>query len=125
MRPTLLGARLPRLEDDRLLTGRGTFVADLSPPGLVDVAFVRSPFAHATVRRVDVEAARAVPGVVEVISAKDITDVSPFPDFFEKAKPVRGLPLCGDRVRYTGAPVAAVAAMSRYVAEDASELVEV
>jgi aerobic carbon-monoxide dehydrogenase large subunit len=123
--PALLGARLTRLEDDRLLTGRGTYVADISRPGMLEVAFVRSPFAHARVRSIDVEAARTLPGVVAAVTAADLTDVKPFPDFFDHARPVGARALSGDRVRYVGAPVAAIVGESRYVAEDAAELVRV
>jgi len=59
-----VGARLKRLDDPRLLTGRGRYVDDITLPRMVHVAFVRSPHAHATVERVDVDAARKSPGVV-------------------------------------------------------------
>jgi len=113
------------MEDDRLLTGVGNYVADISLPEMSDVVFVRSPFAHARIRGVNTKRAESMPGVTAVVSANDLSDVSPFPDFFENAKPVRGFPLCKDRARYVGAPVVAVAARDRYLAEDAAEMVEI
>ena len=75
-----IGAPIPRREDARLLTGRGTFVDDLEIPGVVHAAMVRSPHAHARVRRVDVTAARALPGVLAVVTAADIADIQkPWP----------------------------------------------
>ena len=123
-RPAYFGARVARVEDDRLVTGRGRFVADIRLPDQVEVAMVRSIFAHANIR-VNVEAARDASGVVDAISAADLTDVGEYPDFITYMKPVRGFPLARDRVRYVGAPIAAVVAQDRYVAEDATELVEV
>ena len=64
----LVGARVPRLEDPRLLRGRGHFVDDLQPTGLRHAAFVRSPFAHAHVTGIDPTAARAMPGVDLVLT---------------------------------------------------------
>ncbi|MGQ0670774.1 MAG: hypothetical protein ACT4PO_14075, partial [Actinomycetota bacterium] len=77
-RPAYFGARVARVEDDRLLTGRSRFVADIRLPGMVEMALVRSQFAHANVR-VNLEAARSNQGVLSVVSAEDLSDVSPFP----------------------------------------------
>jgi carbon-monoxide dehydrogenase large subunit len=123
-RPVYVGARVARVEDDRLLTGRGTYVGDVTLPGTVDVAIVRSVFAHAQFR-VNVEAAKGVDGVIDVVSAADLEDVSEYPDFITYMQPVKGFPLARDKVRYVGSPIAAVVARDRYVAEDAAELVEV
>lgn len=120
----LQGSDAPRREDARLLTGRGAFVADLRLAGTVEVAFVRSPVAHARIGSVRTEEAARAPGVLRVISAADLHDVSPFPDLLPRLRPVRQRPLAGDRVRYVGAPVVAVVATDRYLAEDAAELVE-
>ncbi len=114
----------PRREDPRLLTGRGSFVADVRLPGMLEAAFVRSPLAHARIRGVDVTAARRSPGVTAVLTGVDLADVQPFPDLRERTRPVRQRALCVDRVRYVGAPVAAVVADDRYLAEDAAELVD-
>jgi carbon-monoxide dehydrogenase large subunit len=124
-RPVHIGARVARVEDDRLLTGRGTYVADVDLPGTVEVAVVRSIAPHARIRGIGTEAARSLDGVLAVVTASDLTDVRPFPDFLAHARPTRTFPLARDRVRYVGAPVAAVVAEDRYRAEDAAEAVEV
>ncbi|HJU47504.1 MAG TPA: xanthine dehydrogenase family protein molybdopterin-binding subunit [Gaiellaceae bacterium] len=118
-----VGQSVPRIEDPRLLTGRGRFVADLSPPGVVHAAFLRSPYPHARIAGIDVVAARELAGVVAVLAAADLETVT---------RPLR-IPghdatfgaLAADRVRHVGDPVALVVAESRYVAEDALALVEV
>src|SRR2546428_9145514 len=125
LRPSYIGARLPRLEDERLLAGRGRYLADIDVPGCVELALVRSPFAHARISGIDLTAAVASEGVLMAVTAADLDGVAPVPDFFEWAQPVRTFPLCRDRVRYVGAPVAAVVAEDRYLAEDAVELVQV
>ena len=123
-RPVYFGARVSRVEDDRLVTGQGSFVADIHLPGAVEVVFVRSVFAHARVS-VDLEATRSLDGVVDAVSASDLTDVSDYPDFITYMQPIKGFPLARDKVRYVGSPIAAVIAEDRYVAEDAAELVDV
>lgn len=125
-----VGAGLPRLEDARLLTGRGRYLDDLDVPGALHAAFVRSPVAHARVRSVDVAAARTAPGVVGAFALADL------PARFREA-PMRQLypspllvedvtqhVLCADEVCFVGQTVAVVVAESRYLAEDAAELVE-
>jgi aerobic carbon-monoxide dehydrogenase large subunit len=121
--PRYIGAGRPRLEDDRLLAGRGRFVADLRLPGMLEACFVRSQVAHGRLVGVETEAASAAPGVAAVATADDLTDAHPVPDYYENAKPVGIFPLCRERVRYVGAPVAVVVARDRYEAEDAAELV--
>ena len=75
-----IGAPIPRREDARLLTGRGTFVDDLEMPGVAHAAMVRSPHAHARVRGIDTAAALALPGVLAVVSAADVADIQkPWP----------------------------------------------
>jgi carbon-monoxide dehydrogenase large subunit len=122
------GARVPRVEDNRLLTGRGTFVDDVSRPGMLHACFVRSPFARARLNGIDTSAALALPGVRAVFSAADIN-----PDVKEAWHAVAGKdtadtprpPLAEGQVKFVGDPVALVIADSRYIAEDAVELVEV
>ena len=63
------GTRVPRVEDNRLLTGRGTFVDDITRPGMLHACFVRSPFAHAKINGIDARAALALPGVRAVFTA--------------------------------------------------------
>ncbi len=123
----LVGARVLRVEDPRLLRGRGHFVDDAQPPGLRHAAFVRSPFAHARVRAVDTSRARALPGVDLILVAADLAGVvAPMRATgpIGLATPPYG-PLAGDRVRFVGDPVALVVAADRYLAEDACELVDV
>jgi carbon-monoxide dehydrogenase large subunit len=123
----LVGARVLRVEDPRLLRGRGTFVDDLHPPGLRHAAFVRSPYGHARVLGVDVDAARAMPGVDLVLTAAELDRVV---GVMQGAGP-EGLhtpafgPLATDRVRFVGDPVALVVAATRALAEDACERVDV
>ncbi|MGH2513855.1 MAG: xanthine dehydrogenase family protein molybdopterin-binding subunit, partial [Candidatus Limnocylindrales bacterium] len=114
-----------RREDGPLLTGRATFVPDVELPGLLEVAFVRSPVAHARLAAVDTTAARTAPGVRFVAVAASLAGAGLFPDLVARARPVREPALCDQRVRYVGAPIAAIVADDRYLAEDAAELVVV
>lgn len=122
------GQRVPRVEDSRLLTGHGRFVDDISRPGMLHACFVRSPFAHATINGVDASAALALPGVHAVFTAADLN-----PDVKEAWHAVAGKdvpdtprpPLAEGEVKFVGDPVALVVADSRYLAEDAVDLVEV
>jgi carbon-monoxide dehydrogenase large subunit len=121
-----VGAPLPRKEDRRMLLGRGRFTGDLTRPGLLHAAFVRSPHAHALVGAIDAAAARQAPGVHGVFTAADLGD--PYllamlerDEFVPTPMPV----LASDRVRFTGEPVAIVVADDAYRAEDAAELAEV
>jgi carbon-monoxide dehydrogenase large subunit len=121
------GQRIKRNEDPRLLTGQALFVDDVNLPGMLHVAFLRSPYAHARLRRVDCSRALARPGVVAAYSAQDLGDywrkgpllVSPPPidgiEFHERTQPI----LARDKVRHQGEPLVAVVAESRYLAEDA------
>jgi carbon-monoxide dehydrogenase large subunit len=123
----VLGKPLRRNEDPRLLTGQALFTDDVHLAGMVHAAFLRSPYAHARLRRIDVSRARARPGVVAVYTADDLGDywkpgpllVSPPPIerlvFHERTQ----VPLVRDKVRHAGEPLAIVIAESRYVAEDA------
>lgn len=123
-RPTLLGVRVPRIEDDRLLTGRGRYVSDVVLPGMVEAAFIRSEMPHARVRGVDASAALDLPGVCAALGGSEL-DVQPVPDPMPWVRPVRHFPLASDRVRFVGCPLAVVVAEDRYLAEDAAESVEV
>jgi carbon-monoxide dehydrogenase large subunit len=122
------GARVPRVEDTRLLTGHGTFVDDVVRPGMLHACFVRSPFAKARINRIDVSAALALTGVQAVFLAEDLNS-----DVKEAWHAVAGKdipdtprpPLAEGEARFVGDPVALVIAESRYVAEDAVELVDV
>ncbi|HTX07435.1 MAG TPA: xanthine dehydrogenase family protein molybdopterin-binding subunit [Solirubrobacteraceae bacterium] len=124
MRRRMMGARSQRIEDDRLVTGRGQYVGDLRLHGVLDVAFVRSQIAHATVRAVDAQAALELDGVIGVFTAEDLSDVRPVPESSHWAGAVSSFPLARGRVRHVGHAVAVVVARDRYLAEDAAELVE-
>lgn len=134
------GRPVGRKEDVPLVTGHGRYVADIRLPGTLDVAFVRSPVAHASLRAVDTEAARHAPGVVAVVTADTIAGaVAPFTRFVDQERTPPELEavvrpeihrcpmevLATDRLRYVGEAVAAVVADTRYRAEDAAELVDV
>jgi carbon-monoxide dehydrogenase large subunit len=122
------GSRVHRVEDARLLTGTGTFVDDVTRPGLLHACFVRSPFARARIDGIDVSEARALPGVVAVFVAADLEpDLRPvwFTGGGEGGPTTPLPPLADTEVRFVGDPVAVVVAEDRYVAEDAAELVVV
>src|SRR5262249_2370665 len=121
------GSRVSRVEDPRLLTGAGTYVDDVALPGMWHACFVRSPFARARVKSVDVAAARELTGVHAVFLAQDLN-----PRMHEQwhTAPGKGAPgpsrppLADDAARFVGDPIALVVAESRYIAEDAAELVD-
>src|ERR1700677_4590850 len=121
-----------RREDVRLLTGKGNYSADPHPPGILEAVLVRSPHAHATIGGIHVTAARAMPGVVAVFTAADLTDVSPIPGGMGFPRPDGGPApktdrslLAVDRVRFVGEPVALVVAETSGAAKDAAEAVDV
>jgi carbon-monoxide dehydrogenase large subunit len=128
----LLGARVRRLEDPRVLLGRARFVDDVQLPGALAIAFVRSPHARARIRSVDVGAARRASGVHAVLAAGDIEGF--LPPLRVEHDPAVGRPPCrtvvwpvlaSDEVRFVGEAVVAVLAESRAAAEDAAALVEI
>src|SRR5262245_39740781 len=124
---TSIGRSMRRKEDPRLLTGRGKFAADFRLPGLLHATVVRSPHPHARLGAIRAKAALALPGVVAVVTAEDLGAIGRIPvRLGPRASIVACLqpPLARDRVRYVGEPVAFVVAASRYVAEDALELIE-
>jgi aerobic carbon-monoxide dehydrogenase large subunit len=126
----VIGTPIKRKEDVRLLTGRGKYAADVRLPGLLHAAVLRSPYPHARIAAVRGDAARAVPGVAAVITADDLGTAPRIPVRLGQragAGPNACLqpPLASGVVRYVGEPVAFVVAASRYLAEDALELVEV
>ncbi|MDH3402416.1 MAG: xanthine dehydrogenase family protein molybdopterin-binding subunit [Acidobacteriota bacterium] len=131
MTDKLVGARVRRNEDPRLLTGRALFVDDVRRPGMLHVAFLRSPFAHARVKAVDVAAAREAPGVHAVYTAADLGDYWQPGPLLVPPPPVAGatfhqrtqVPLVKDKIRHLGEPVAMIVADSRALAEDAADLV--
>ena len=121
---TFSGKPVRRVEDLNLLRGAGTYVDNLKIEGMLTLYFVRSPIAHATIRSVDVKAAREMPGVVGVYSAEDFD----FPDVpgIMMLHPAAVRPsLAKGRVNFVGDPVVVVVAESRALAMDAAELVEI
>ena len=125
----MIGARIARNEDPRLLRGLGCFVADIHPPGVLQAAGLRSPHAHARIVSIDATQARALPGVHLVLTATDLGPLNqPTPLLIPHPALTHArtqLPLAADEVRYVGELIAFVIAEDRYVAEDAVDLIEV
>lgn len=124
------GASVKRSEDPRILTGTGRYIDDVRLPGMLHAAFVRSPFAHARITKVDVSEAREVPGVVLVLTGEELEALvvpgAGIAGMFSGGAPVPAFStLATDKVRVVGDPVVLVVADSRYQAEDACELVQV
>ena len=125
---TLIGAPVRRVEDGRLLRGQGRYVADLTLPRTLHVAFLRSPYAHARIVSIDSLRARELPDVSACVTGDELAP---------HARPLRSEsrmtgyratefpPLARGKVRFAGEAVAAVLAESRYVAEDAVEVIQV
>ncbi|MFN7950676.1 MAG: xanthine dehydrogenase family protein molybdopterin-binding subunit [bacterium] len=118
-----VGTSVNRVEDPLLLTGKAEFIDNFTLPGLLHCAILRSPHAHAKIRLLDASKALELPGVLAVVTGEDA---------LKWAQPGYTLPvgwgchcLATEKVRFVGEPVAAVAATSRYIAEDALELIEV
>jgi aerobic carbon-monoxide dehydrogenase large subunit len=125
----LIGASPRRKEDRQLITGAGRFVDDLSRPGLLHMAVVRSRHAHARIIKIGVEAAKALAGVVTVWTASDLPEIkcsmpAPYGGSF-KGRPFAVPILASERVRYVGEPVAVVLAESAYAAADGAQAVEI
>ena len=126
---SLIGSAVERLEDLRFLRGRGQYVDDLARKDMLHAAFLRSSVAHGRIRSIDVSAARALPGVHSVLTAKDIGNrvprvpmrLQPLPDFEPFGQPV----IAETKVRYVGEVLALVLADSAGIAEDALGLIEV
>ncbi len=116
-----------RLEDPRLLRGRGRYLDDVALPRMLAVAFVRSPHAHAGIVAIDTVAARALPGVAAVVTAADLDGVAPLAPRLlgEGFTPTVSPPLAMSEVRFVGEAVAAVVADTAYLAADARDLVDV
>ncbi len=118
-----LGHSVRRKEDDRFIRGKGTYVDDIVLPGMLHLAILRSPLAHARIDAIDVERARAAPGVAAVITGKDLDahNLAWMPTLSADTQAVLAL----DKVRFQGQEVAAVVAEDAYAAADALELIEV
>jgi carbon-monoxide dehydrogenase large subunit len=135
---SFVGRSIPRREDDRLLIGKGQYVADLSLPDTLHVVFVRSSVPHARVKAVDLSRVRSAPGVVCALSGADVARELPPVAAHQVSLPQKWrlvIPhkivnprqplLATDKVRHVGEAIAVVVAESRYAAEDAAELAEI
>ena len=122
-----IGRPLKRREDHRLLTGAGSYVDDLRPPGCVHAALLRSPHAHARIAHLDVETARRDPRVLLVVTGKDVAHLGPMP--VNRLVPDMRVPphpiLAETHVHAAGTPVAAVVAEDPYAAYDGLDLIGV
>jgi len=118
-----LGHSVKRKEDDRLIRGKGTFIDDIRLPGMLHMAILRSPMAHARIRSLDASQAEALPGVVAVVTGDLMAqhNLAWMPTMSYDTQAV----LVTDKIRFQGQEVAAVIAEDPYVAKDALELIDV
>jgi len=127
----IIGTRVPRLEDQALLTGKGRFVDDIAAAGALVTAFVRSPHPHALIRSIDAMAARAMPGIVAVLTLDDLTPVLKQRRMIRTSNSGTKLDqswpfaLADGESPSSAKPVAVVVAADRYLAEDAAALVAI
>ncbi len=125
----IVGRSIKRREDPKLITGKGSYIDDIKLAGMLHVALVRSPYAHATITSIDASAALAVPGVVAVFIGNDMLDINPLPCAWAAGRVKNNLntprALAVGTVRHVGEAVAMVLAEDRYIARDAADLVEV
>lgn len=124
----VVGSAVRRVEDKRILTGRGTYVDDIVVRDMLHATFVRSPHAHALITGVETAAAEAAPGVVAVITGSQMAELANPLNFGGEVEGLRTpvyAAIAADKVRFVGEPVAIVIAESRYLAEDAADLVTV
>jgi carbon-monoxide dehydrogenase large subunit len=121
-----VGQSIRRLEDPKFLLGKGGYIDDMRVRGMLHAALVRSPHAHAKITSIDTSAARQLPGVFAVVTGAEAAELTePMPDFGPAPDKTTWRCLAVDKVRYVGEGVVAVLAESRYIAEDAADLVEV
>jgi carbon-monoxide dehydrogenase large subunit len=129
-----IGARVARKEDKRFITGGGRYVDDMVVPGMKHAAFVRSPYAHADIKKIDVKKAQAMPGVIGVLTGKELKAdgignlICGWMIHSKDGTPMKmgaWSPLAVDRVRYVGDAVVIVVADTKGEARDAAEAVEI
>ena len=123
-----IGSPLDRIEDLRLLTGAGTLSADLKPDNLLYAVILRSSVAHGRIRKIEVAAARSLPGVSAVLTAAELGKIPVIPirqHGRPEGEPYRQPVIASRKVRYVGEPIAVVIASEQNIAEDAAELIEV
>lgn len=124
--PKLVGTPVKRREDPRLITGGSTYVDDVQLVGVYYAAILRSPHAHARIRRIDVRKASTCPGVALVVTGEDVRSVElPCLADVPGMKRPPHVPLAISKVRHVGDPIAMVVARDRYTARDALDLIEV
>lgn len=128
--PQLMGVRIKRREDPALITGQGKYVGDIQLDGMLHLAVLRSPCAHAIIKEIDVSAARAMAGVVAVLVGAEINDavaeplpVAPMNDSYRDKKLPNRYPLTTGKVCFLGEPLAVVVAETPYIAADAVEAI--
>jgi carbon-monoxide dehydrogenase large subunit len=124
-----IGKTVPRPNLDRLMQGRGLYVSDMELPRMAHVVFLRSPHAHARIMAIEVTAAKSLPGVIAVVTGKELAAViTPWVGVLSHLKGLKSAPqsaIAIDRVCWQGEAVAAIVASSRAAAEDAAEHVVV
>jgi carbon-monoxide dehydrogenase large subunit len=129
MTTSVIGSSIKRKEDPRLITGQAKYLDDIQLPGMLQAAILRSPYAHARIKRIDTSRAVQVPGVIGVFTGQDFKELPALPCAWQaggvknNVNTPRLLEL--DKVTFTGAGVAVVVAEDRYAAEDALALIEV
>lgn len=132
----LLGAPVKRREDLRILRGKGEYIGNITLPGMLHMVFLRSPYAHALIKSIDVSEARSAPGVIDVLTGEDVKGLPQMvlQEFVPrtwllnpevKFNVPKYYPLAVGKVRYAGEPVAAVIAEDPYLATDALGLIDV
>src|SRR5919109_2671142 len=120
--PFLIVGKSPRrLEGVEKVTGRARFAGDLEIPGMLQGAVLRSPYPHALIESIDVAKAANLSGVVAVLTGDDVKDINPYYGHCLRDRPLIAI----DRVLFVGEPVAAVAAQTKMIAEEALSLIEV
>jgi carbon-monoxide dehydrogenase large subunit len=119
-----IGKNMKRVEDPRLLTGRGKYIDDVHLPNMAEAAVLRSPYAHAKIISIDTSAAEKLPGVICVLTGKQAAEQTGPTACFANP-PVAQYVIAVDKVRHVGEAVVAVVAEDRYIAEDAIDLIEV
>jgi carbon-monoxide dehydrogenase large subunit len=129
MTTRIFGSGIKRREDPRLITGKGKYTDDMQLPGMLHMAIVRSPHAHARIKSINTASAKSMPGVVGVFTGTDLTGLGTIPCAWlipnSNLKTPAHPALATDRVRYVGDGVAIVIAQNRYQAQDAAEAIEV
>src|SRR5439155_14324423 len=123
-----IGQPMKRVEDPRLIKGIASYVDDITLPGMLHAAFLRSPYAHAKINAIKTETATALPGVIGVFTGSDINDkcgIVPCSSDLSGLKAPKHTTLAGQRAYFVGHPVAVVVAADSYSARDALDLIEV